>query len=76
MDPLQPFKSMAIPEVIYQYWGLAGREQASMFTCIEEFKKVPNNLIALTCNAVRRLILCSGNSYLIFGACYYRLSVL
>ena len=40
-----------------------------------EFKKVPNNLIALTCNAVRRLILCSGNSYLIFGACYYRLSV-
>ena len=76
MDPLQLFKSMAILEVIYQYWGLAGREQASMFTCIKEFKKVPNNLIALTCNAVRRLILCSGNSYLIFGACYYRLSVL
>ena len=76
VDPLQPFKSLAIPEVIYQYWGLAGHEQESMFTCIEEFKKVPNNLIALTCNAVRRLILCSGNSYLIFGACYYRLSVL
>ncbi|KAI0725077.1 hypothetical protein C8Q72DRAFT_934623 [Fomitopsis betulina] len=53
VDPLQPFKSLAIPEVIYQYWGLAGREQASMFTCIEEFKKVPNNLIALTCNAIK-----------------------
>ncbi|KAI0734089.1 hypothetical protein C8Q72DRAFT_927770 [Fomitopsis betulina] len=52
VDPLQPFKSLAIPEVIYQYWGLAGHEQASMFTCIKEFKKVPNNLIALTCNAI------------------------
>ena len=75
VDPLQPFKSLAIPEVIYEYWGLDGREQASIFTCIEEFKKVPNNLIALTCSAVCHLILCSRNSYLIFGACYYRLSV-
>ncbi|KAI0710275.1 hypothetical protein C8Q72DRAFT_909803 [Fomitopsis betulina] len=25
VDPLQPFKSLAIPEVIYQYWGLTCR---------------------------------------------------
>ncbi|EPT05426.1 hypothetical protein FOMPIDRAFT_95343 [Fomitopsis schrenkii] len=47
IDPLQPFKSEAIPELIYQYWGLVGREEASMFTCLEQFREVLNNLIAL-----------------------------
>ncbi|EPS93196.1 hypothetical protein FOMPIDRAFT_1056191 [Fomitopsis schrenkii] len=52
LDPTEPFRSDAIPELIYQYWGLAGREDANIFTSLKEFREVPNNLLALTCNTL------------------------
>lgn len=49
---MEPFRNECIPELIYQYWGLQGRERSSIKAALEEFSKVPDNLIALTCNAV------------------------
>lgn len=52
VDPTEPFRSKAIPELIYKYWGLMGRDEASIFAALDEFRQVPANLIALVCNAV------------------------
>ena len=48
----EPFRNECIPELIYQYYGLAGRGEANISAAMEEFSKVPLNLIALSCNAV------------------------
>ena len=52
LDRKQPFRSECIADLIYQYYGLAGREEANIAAAEEEFSKVPLNLIALVCNAV------------------------
>lgn len=48
----EPFRTVCIPDLIYQYYGLAGRGEASVTAALDEFRKVPLNLIALACNAV------------------------
>ncbi|KAH9914147.1 uncharacterized protein B0H18DRAFT_141827 [Fomitopsis serialis] len=49
-----PFRHPAIYEVIFQHWALGARADANLHAAIEEFAKVPDNLIALVCNAVSR----------------------
>ncbi|KAH9907690.1 uncharacterized protein B0H18DRAFT_964398, partial [Fomitopsis serialis] len=57
VEPTEPFRSDCIPELIYQYYGLAGRPDASINSAFEEFSKVPLNLIALSCNAIEAALM-------------------
>ncbi|KAH9913044.1 uncharacterized protein B0H18DRAFT_1126621 [Fomitopsis serialis] len=51
VEPKEPFRDESIPELIYQYYGLAGRPDASINAALDDFRKVPLNLIAVSCNA-------------------------
>ncbi|EPS99189.1 hypothetical protein FOMPIDRAFT_1050927 [Fomitopsis schrenkii] len=57
LDRKQPFRSECITDLIYQYYGLAGREEANIAAAEEEFSKVPLNLIALVCNAIESALM-------------------
>ncbi|KAH9910261.1 uncharacterized protein B0H18DRAFT_1130471 [Fomitopsis serialis] len=57
VEPTEPFRSDCIPELIYQYYGLAGHPDASINSAFEEFSKVPLNLIALSCNAIEAALM-------------------
>ncbi|EPS96713.1 hypothetical protein FOMPIDRAFT_94186 [Fomitopsis schrenkii] len=53
----EPFRTVCIPDLIYQYYGLAGRGEASVTAALDEFRKVPLNLIALACNAIESALM-------------------
>ncbi|KAH9913170.1 uncharacterized protein B0H18DRAFT_1126528 [Fomitopsis serialis] len=61
VEPTEPFRNECIPELIYQYYGLAGRGDANINAALDEFSKMPFNLIALACNAVHRGSTDGGN---------------
>ena len=57
MNEDEPFRHEAIGELIYQHWALGARADANMHAAMDEFRKVPDNLIAVVCNAVSRISL-------------------
>ncbi|EPS93347.1 hypothetical protein FOMPIDRAFT_1056052 [Fomitopsis schrenkii] len=57
LDRKQPFRSECITDLIYQYYGLAGREEANIAAAEEDFSKISLNLIALVCNAIESALM-------------------
>ncbi|KAH9911978.1 uncharacterized protein B0H18DRAFT_1127804 [Fomitopsis serialis] len=57
VEPTEPFRNECIPELIYQYYGLAGRGDANINAALDEFSKMPFNLIALACNAIEAALM-------------------
>ncbi|KAH9911259.1 uncharacterized protein B0H18DRAFT_1128971 [Fomitopsis serialis] len=57
VEPTEPFRNECIPELVYQYYGLAGRGDANINAALDEFSKVPFNLIALACNAIEAALM-------------------
>ncbi|TFY50091.1 hypothetical protein EVJ58_g11197, partial [Rhodofomes roseus] len=43
--------------LIYQHWGLGARADANLHAATEEFSEVPNNLIAVVCNAIESALM-------------------
>jgi len=48
----EPFRHEAIAELIYQHWALGARADANLYAAMDDFRKVPDNLIAVVCNAI------------------------
>ncbi|KAH9910245.1 uncharacterized protein B0H18DRAFT_1130475 [Fomitopsis serialis] len=48
----EPFRHEAIAELIYQQWALGARADANIHAAMDDFRKVPDNLIAVVCNAI------------------------
>ncbi|KAH9915373.1 uncharacterized protein B0H18DRAFT_1124959 [Fomitopsis serialis] len=48
----EPFRHGAIAELVYQHWALGARPDANLHAAMDEFRKVPDNLIAVVCNAI------------------------
>ncbi|KAH9923571.1 uncharacterized protein B0H18DRAFT_1120415 [Fomitopsis serialis] len=57
VERTEPFRNESIPALIYQYYGLAGRANASVNAALDEFSKVPLNLIAFSCNAIEAALM-------------------
>ena len=49
---MELFHNKCIPELIYQYYGLAGWGNANVTAALDEFSQMPSNLIALSCGVV------------------------
>ncbi|KAH9935426.1 uncharacterized protein B0H18DRAFT_1114176 [Fomitopsis serialis] len=57
VEQMEPFRNECIPKLIYQYYGLARRADASINAALEDFSQVPLNLIAVCCNAIEAALM-------------------
>ncbi|KAH9916069.1 uncharacterized protein B0H18DRAFT_1124470 [Fomitopsis serialis] len=48
----EPFRHEVIAELIYQHWALGARADANLHAAMDDFRKVPDNLIAVVCNTI------------------------
>ncbi|KAH9911636.1 Sec63 Brl domain-containing protein [Fomitopsis serialis] len=53
----EPFRHPAISELIFQHWALGARADANLHAAMDRFSQVPDNLIALVCNAIENALL-------------------